>query len=226
MPSDADRERIKIITETVGTLEALVVRPSAPTAVYVFAHGAGAGMDHSFMESVSELLLDRSIATVRFNFPYMSAGRGYPDRPPVLKHAIAAVIGYAAENFSGVHLVAGGKSMGGRILADALAEKQTAPVDGLVFFGYPLHAPGKDSVVRAKLLAETGVPMLFLQGTRDKLARIDLIADVVAALTDAELYTVDDADHSFKVPKRTGKTHSDVLGELADRFENWLERRS
>ncbi|NNE34099.1 MAG: alpha/beta hydrolase [Rhodothermales bacterium] len=203
-------------------MEGLVCTPADPIAAYVFAHGAGAGMTHRFMESVSERLAERSIATLRFNFPYMSAGRRFPDRPPVLKLALASVIGFAVREFEGIPILGGGKSMGGRILADALAEGSVSPLNGLIFFGYPLHPPGKETTSRADLLDQVECPMLFLQGTRDKLARIDLLETVVSRLPTATLHRIAEADHSFRVPKRTGLSESDVLNQLADTVLEWL----
>jgi len=203
-------------------IEILVDAPDDPSCVYVFGHGAGAGMTHRFMSSVAALLVERSIAVVRFNLRYMTAGRRYPDRPPELYRAADAAIRYARSQFPDLKIFAGGKSMGGRVTADAVSLGQAPAVDGFVFFGYPLHAPGKSSTDRANHLLSLQVPMLFLQGSRDKLADPDLMREIAGALPSATLHFVSDADHSFNVPKRTGMTHEEVLANLADAVVAWL----
>ena len=203
-------------------LDGILLAPPKPIAVYVFAHGAGAGMESDFMEVMATNLAERNIASFRYNFPYMTSGKKYPDRPHVIKPIIGDAIRFAASHYSGIPLLAGGKSMGGRLTADAVAE-EIASVDGLVFFGYPLHAPGKDSRERARLLRDVSVPMLFLQGARDRLARIDLITEVVAELPLAKIHVIESGNHSLKVPKKTGKSNSQIWSELADTVVSWLD---
>jgi predicted alpha/beta-hydrolase family hydrolase len=192
--------------------------------VYVFAHGAGAGMNHPFMTRASEALSARGIATHRFDFPYMKAGRSRPDSPAVAEAAVRAAVAEAARVSPGLPLFAGGKSFGGRMTSQAQAKEPLPGVRGLVFFGFPLHAPGRPGVERAEHLSAVEIPMLFLQGTRDEFASLDLLQGVVRRLgSRATLHLIDEGDHSFKVPKRTGKTERDVLDELATTIQQWAD---
>ena len=192
--------------------------------VYVFAHGAGAGMNHPFMTRASEALSARGIATHRFDFPYMKAGRSRPDSPAVAEAAVRAAVAEAARVSPGLPLLAGGKSFGGRMTSQAQAKEPLPGVRGLVFFGFPLHAPGRPGVERAEHLSAVEIPMLFLQGTRDEFASLDLLQGVVKRLgSRATLHLIDEGDHSFKVPKRTGKTERDVLDELATTIQQWAD---
>jgi predicted alpha/beta-hydrolase family hydrolase len=191
--------------------------------LYVFAHGAGAGMNHPFMRRVAEALEVRGIATHRYEFPYMQARKSRPDPPAVAEAAVRAAVAEAAGAVPGVPIFAGGKSFGGRMTSQAQASGPMPGVRGLAFFGFPLHPPGRPGTSRAEHLAAVDVPMLFLQGTRDEFAQLDLLQRVVRDLGDrATLHLVDEGDHSFKVPKRTGKTEIDVMNELADAFQQWV----
>ena len=190
--------------------------------VYVFAHGAGAGMNHPFMLRASAALEARGIATYRYEFPYMQAKKSRPDPPAVAEEAVRKAVAEAARNYPGLPILAGGKSFGGRMTSQAQASQPMPGVRGLVFFGFPLHAPGKPGTSRAEHLTSVDVPMLFLQGTRDEFAQLDLLQQVVKGLGDrAKLHLIEEGDHSFKVPKRTGKTETDVMNELADTFLQW-----
>ncbi|HLZ45227.1 MAG TPA: alpha/beta family hydrolase [Gemmatimonadales bacterium] len=192
--------------------------------VYVFAHGAGAGMNHPFMQRAAEALGARGIATHRFNFPYMDAKKSRPDPPAVAEEAVRKAVAEAARAHPGVRILAGGKSFGGRMTSQAQASQPMPGVRGLVFFGFPLHPPGKPGTNRADHLTAVDVPMLFLQGTRDEFAQPDLLRKVIDGLGDrASLHLIDDGDHSFKVPKRTGKTETDVMNELADTILKWTD---
>src|SRR5512145_2156755 len=192
--------------------------------VYVFAHGAGAGMNHPFMTRASEALSARGIATHRFDFPYMKAGRTRPDSPGVAQAAVRAAVAEAARVSPGLPLFAGGKSFGGRMTSQAQAKDPLPGVRGLVFFGFPLHPPGRPNVDRAEHLSQIEIPMLFLQGTRDEFASLDLLQGVVKRLgSRATLHLIKEGDHSFKVPKRTGKTERDVLEELATTIQHWVD---
>ena len=192
--------------------------------VYVFAHGAGAGMNHPFMTRASEALSVHGIATHRFDFPYMKAGRSRPDSPAVAEAAVRAAVLEAARASPGLPLLAGGKSFGGRMTSQAQAKEPLPGVRGLVFLGFPLHAPGRPGVERAEHLSAVEIPMLFLQGTRDEFASLDLLQGVVKRLgSRATLHLIDEGDHSFKVPKRTGKTERDVLDELATTIQQWAD---
>ena len=185
--------------------------------LYVFAHGAGAGMEHAFMTDMAERLAARRVATFRWQFPYMEAGRGRPDRTAILTAAVRAAVEAAALALPGLPLLAGGKSMGGRMSAYAQAEAPLPGVRGLAFTGFPLHPPKRPGTQRAEPLARVDVPMLFLQGTRDDLADLGLMRGVCEELGDvARLHVVDGADHGFHVLKRSGRTDAEVLDELAD----------
>ena len=193
--------------------------------VYVFAHGAGAGMNHPFMQRAAEALEARGIAPHRFDFPYMQAKKSRPDPPAVAEEAVRQAVAEAARQHPGLPILAGGKSFGGRMTSQAQASQPMPGVRGLVFFGFPLHPPGRPGTSRAEHLTAVDVPMLFLQGTRDEFAQRDLLQQVVRGLGDrATLHLVEDGDHSFKVPKRTGKSEADVMNELADTFVQWADK--
>ncbi len=191
----------------------------------MFAHGAGAGMNHPFMQRAADALEARGIATQRFDFPYMQAKKSRPDPPAVAEEAVRQAVAEAARNHPGLPILAGGKSFGGRMTSQAQASQPMPGVRGLVFFGFPLHPPGRPGTSRAEHLTAVDVPMLFLQGTRDEFAQRDLLQQVVRGLGDrATLHLVEDGDHSFKVPKRTGKSEADVMNELADTFVQWADK--
>jgi predicted alpha/beta-hydrolase family hydrolase len=215
-----------VATRSSGEVSALLLRPAEAGALYVFAHGAGAGMRHAFMEAVAQRLARRDVATLRYNFPYMEVGRRGPNPAPVLVKSVRSAVAEAARLAPGLPLVAGGKSMGGRMTSTAAAAEALPGVRGLAFFGFPLHAAGKPSAERGAHLTGVGLPMLFLQGTRDRLADLSLLEPLVSELQPPpELHVVDDADHGFHVPKRSGRTDDDVLDELCDVFTRWLDRR-
>ena len=191
----------------------------------MFAHGAGAGMNHPFMQRAAEALEARGIAPHRFDFPYMQAKKSRPDPPAVAEEAVRQAVAEAARQHPGLPILAGGKSFGGRMTSQAQASQPMPGVRGLVFFGFPLHPPGRPGTSRAEHLTAVDVPMLFLQGTRDEFAQLDLLQQVVRGLGDrATLHLVEDGDHSFKAPKRTGKSEADVMNELADTFVQWADK--
>lgn len=195
----------------------LLVAPPKPCALYVLAHGAGAGMTHPFMAAVAEGLKARGIATYRYDFPYMQKGSKRPDSPKVAHAAVRAAVAEAAKALPGVPIFAGGKSFGGRMTSQAQGAEAMPGVQALIFLGFPLHGAGKPSDERAAHLADVKVPMLFLQGSRDNLAHLDLLKPVVKSLgARATLKVFEDADHSFHVPARTGKKDADVLAEVLD----------
>lgn len=197
---------------------------ASPRYLYVFAHGAGAGMHHPFMERASEALGRHDIATHRYEFPYMKAGKNRPDSPAVAEAAVREAVREAGQKMPGLPLLAGGKSFGGRMTSQAQAKEPLPGVRGLVFFGFPLHPPGRPGIERAEHLSAIQIPMLFLQGTRDEFATLDLLQGVVKRLgSRATLHPIEEGDHSFKVPKRTGKTESDVLEELATTVQQWAD---
>lgn len=200
-----------------GDVTGLWWRPRGARALYVFAHGAGAGMRHHFMEAACAALAERRIATLRYAFPYSEAGRKRPDHRNVLEATVRAAVAEGVRRGRGLPVLAGGKSMGGRMTSQAAAKEALPGVRGLVFHGFPLHGAGKPSDERAAHLTDVGLPMLFLQGTRDALADLDLLAPVCRALGPAaQLHIVEGADHSFHVLKRSGRTEEEVLEELSD----------
>jgi len=204
----------------------LVEGPANPKAVYVLAHGAGAGMNHPFMTAVAKGLAERGIATLRYNFPYMERGSKRVDSPAIAQAAVREAVAEAARTFPNVPLLAGGKSFGGRMTSQAQAESPLPGVRGLVFLGFPLHPPGKPSTDRAAHLSSVKIPMLFLQGTRDEFAQLDLLRPLIGKLgSGATLKLFDDADHSFKVPARSGRKAAEVLAELLDTTASWIAAR-
>jgi predicted alpha/beta-hydrolase family hydrolase len=208
--------------DKLGQVSALLLRPADPWLLYVLAHGAGAGMRHPFLESVSGSLAKRGVATFRYQFPYLEAGRGRPDPPPILEATVRAAVAKAGELLPELSIIAGGKSLGGRMTSGAAAAQPLDRVKGLAFLGFPLHPPGQPGTRRAEHLRRVDVPMLFLQGTRDAFARLDLITDVCRALEPrATLHVVEGADHSFGVLKRSGRAPAQVLDELADIIAQW-----
>jgi len=209
-------------TASTGEVTGILVRPHAATALFVHAHGAGAGMRHAFMEASAARLADRGVATFRYHFPYMERGRGGPNPAPVLVKTVRSAVAEAARLAPDLPLLAGGKSMGGRMTSTAAASEALPGVRGLAFFGFPLHAAGRPSADRGAHLADVGLPMLFLQGTRDKLAELSLLEPLLADVRPAPvLHVVEGADHGFHVLKRSGRTDDDVLAELAERFASW-----
>lgn len=203
---------------------ALLLRPPDATALYLFAHGAGAGMRHPFMEDAARDLAVRRIATLRYEFPYMAAGRRRPDSRRALVHTVRAAVREAAALASDLPLIAGGKSMGGRMTSIAAAEAPLGDVRGLVFHGFPLHRPGDPSDSRADHLASLSLPMLFVQGSRDRLAELDRIRLVCGRLgSTAALRVIEGADHGFSVLKRSGRSSDDVRAELADVVARWIQ---
>jgi hypothetical protein len=209
-------------SESSGDVSALLVRPEGATCLYVFAHGAGAGMRHRFMEAVVERLADRGVATFRYQFPYMEAGRRAPNRAPILVETVRSAIAEAARLAPDLPMVAGGKSMGGRMTSTAAASERLPGVQGLAFFGFPLHAPGRPSADRGAHLADVRLPTLFLQGTRDKLADLSLLEPLLKSVHPRPtLHVVEGADHSFHVLKRSGRNDDEVLDEICGAFVDW-----
>jgi len=221
--ADAEARKIEV-GERAGAVSALLRRPDDARALLVLAHGAGADMRHAFLEGIATRLAARDLATLRFQFPYAEAGRRRPSPGPVLRATVRAALAAAGELAPDLPRVAAGKSMGGRMTSLLAAEE---PIDarGIVFFGFPLHAAGKPpSTERGEHLAETTLPLLFLQGTRDKLADLALLEPLAAGLGPrARLHRVEGADHGFHVLKRSGRTDDAVLDELADVTRDFVE---
>jgi predicted alpha/beta-hydrolase family hydrolase len=198
--------------------------PAAARACCVLAHGAGAGMTHPFMAGIAGGLADRRIATLRYQFPYMERGSRRPDGPKLAHATVRAAAVEAARLVPAVPLFAGGKSFGGRMTSQAQAALPLPNVRGLVFLGFPLHPAGRPSAERGDHLLRVEIPMLFLQGTRDSLAEVQLLESVTARLGPrATLRLFHDADHSFHVPARTGRQDADVRAELLDALAEWME---
>ena len=206
----------------VDDVSGLLLRPTDARLLYVLAHGAGAGMRHPFLEAISQRLAEQGVATLRYQFRYMEQRSRRPDPPAVAAATVRAAVVEAARLAPGLPLVAGGKSFGGRMTSTAQAEEPLPGVRGLVFLGFPLHPPGRPDDKRAEHLARVTIPMLFLQGTRDEFADLALLRPVVQRLGDrATLHLVEGGDHSFKVPKKSGRTEGDVMGELARAIVTW-----
>jgi uncharacterized protein len=203
-------------------LSGLWDKAADPRAVAVIAHGAGSDMRHAFYTGIARVLVAEGVSALRFNFPYMSAGRRAPDKPPVLMAAWRSVLEEAGRLGQGLPLVATGKSLGGRMGSMVAAEDGKGfSGAGLVFFGYPLHAPGKTEKIRDEHLYQVTVPMLFIEGTSDSLARFDLIQDVVKRLAPrARLHPIEGGDHSFRVrgKKRDDREIGEELGAIAAPF--------
>jgi uncharacterized protein len=216
-------QQLEIGIAKSGAVSGLLTSPVEARACFVFAHGAGAGMTHPFMETFAAGLGERGIATLRYQFPYMEKASRRPDPPTVAHATVRAAVAEAARACPGLPLIAGGKSFGGRMTSQAQAIAPLAGVRGLAFLGFPLHPAGKSSSDRAKHLAEVQVPMLFMQGTRDNLAELALIEPVVTSLGPlASLHLVSGADHSFHVAARSGRNDREVMKEILDTFSTWI----
>jgi predicted alpha/beta-hydrolase family hydrolase len=216
-------QSLKLDIENAASVSALLLRPDNARACFVFAHGAGAGMSHPFMETVATGLCDRDIATLRYQFPYMEKGSKRPDAPAVAHAAVRAAVKEAARCCHGMPLIAGGKSFGGRMASQAQAIAPLPGVRGLAFLGFPLHPPGKPSTSRAAHLSDIKIPMLFLQGTRDDFAEMALLEPVVAGLGGlASLHVVREGDHSFHVLARSGRNDREVMVEALDALSAWV----
>lgn len=221
-PGDAPAERIDL-----GGHPGLAIVPPAARALYVLAHGAGAGMRHSFLAAVAGALALRDIATVRWEFPYMAAGKPRPDRAEVAEAAAREVWAAAVARYGHLALFAGGKSFGGRMTSRAHAGLPLPALRGLIFLGFPLHPPDKPGVERAEHLATAAGPLLFVQGDSDELAGLRRLRPVVAKLgARAELHVVRAADHGFDVQVRSGRTRAEVIDEICDTVASWITHRA
>lgn len=219
-------EEIKFIAgEKGGQVSGLVVLPKGANAVLVFAHGAGAGMRHRFMEETAQKLADRAVATLRYQFPYMEKGTKRPDSEAVLTECVRAAVTTAKKYTDGLPVFAGGKSMGGRMTSLAAAKEPLESVRGLIYFGFPLHAAGKPSVNRGDHLFDIKLPMLFLQGSRDALANLKLLKPLCARLgKKIELLVIDGGDHSFHLLKSSGRSDDHALDEAVAKASSWISR--
>jgi uncharacterized protein len=215
----------RIAVEANGEVPAILVRPENARYLLVLAHGAGAGMTHPFMGRLADELAGAGVATFRYQFPYMHNRRRVPDLPEVLTATVAAAVRAGSQTVPGLPLLAGGKSMGGRMSSQAAAQGLLGGVRGLVFFGFPLHPPKRPGTKRAEHLAKVEIPMLFLQGTRDDLADLSLLRPITDKLGRlATLHVIDGADHSFHVLKKSGKSDAGMLQELAQTTSKWADK--
>ena len=209
------------------SVSGILLTPAKVTTCFVFAHGAGAGMNHAFMARFAEGLAVRGVATLRYQFPYMDNGSKRPDVPKIAHGAVRAASAEALRRFPRLPLIAGGKSFGARMTSQAQALEPLAGIRGLAFVGFPLHPAGKPAVDRADHLMQVGIPMLFLQGTRDELAVLELLQPVVKELGAlATLELLEDADHSFHVRARSGQTDAQVMSAMLDTFVEWASKRA
>lgn len=207
------------------SVSALLQAPPDARACYVLAHGAGAGMTHSFMEAVADGLAGRGVATLRYQFPYMERGSKRPDAPPLAHAAVRAAAAEAHRLWPHLPIFAGGKSFGGRMTSQAQATQPLPGVVGIAFLGFPLHPAGKPSQERAAHLQQVLCPMWFWQGTRDELADMALLKPIVEQLgTRATLEIAPEADHSFHVPARSGRKDAEVLSDGLDALARWIDR--
>ncbi len=212
------------LNDKLGKISLTVEAPSEPEAIIIIAHGAGAGMNHGFMADISHRLVNLGLTVVRFNFPYMEQGRKSPGSPKGNIEAWKLVVEHIQSLHPDLSLFLSGKSYGGRMASHLLSEKLVENTMGIIYFGFPLHAPGRDSKDRAAHLPNVPVPQLFLQGTNDKLANIDLIDEVVKELPKGDLSVFEHADHSFNVPKKSGKAKDEIMQELAETTASWIKK--
>jgi uncharacterized protein len=217
-------KHLRFEAEPGREVSALMLTPPKPKFLLVLGHGAGAGMNHPFMANLADALAVADVASLRYQFPYMEAGRHVPDRPATLTATVAAAVRAASQAAPKLPVFAGGKSMGGRMTSQTAAQGLLPDVRGLVFFGFPLHQPNRPDTKRAEHLAEVKIPMLFLQGTRDTLADLKLLRPALKKLgSRATLHIIDTADHSFHVLKSASKTNAEILQELAATAANWMQ---
>jgi len=205
-----------------GEVSALLVRPSDASILLVLGHGASTNMRHTTLQTIAERMADAGLATFRYNFPYMEYGRGR-DSQEVCTATVRSAVAAAHKAAPDLSLLAGGHSFGGRMTSTAASEAPLENVDGLVFFSFPLHQPGKLDTKRADHLSAVTVPMLFLSGTRDEMASLDLIRPVCKKLGKrATLHLLDTADHGFRILKRSRKSQEDVFVEMARVLKEWV----
>jgi uncharacterized protein len=215
-------ELLTVTVDSAHTVSGLLLRPANARAWFAFAHGAGAGMNHPFMESFATALAAGGIASLRYQFPYMERRARRPDAPRLAQATVRAAVTEASRHAGTLPLFAGGKSFGGRMTSQAQATSPLPGVRGLAFLGFPLHPAKRPSDERARHLFDVRIPMLFLQGTRDDLADVELIGGTTKQLGErTSLHLVQGADHSFRVPVRSGRTPAEVRSEMRDAFIAW-----
>jgi len=206
------------VSPSIGAVSAEYTIPQTSICVMTLAHGAGAGMNHSFMVTLAKSLAEKEIATLRFNFPFAELKKGRPDIPAVAHKTVEAAIYNVQEQFPSLPLFVAGKSFGGRMTSQYLSVHPQTAVKGIIFYGFPLHPSGKPSIERAEHLKDVKTPMLFLQGTRDELATSSLIESVCSSLPNAELVKIEGADHAFKAGKQN------VIQILTNETQIWIEK--
>jgi len=212
-------------TQSSGEVSAILMRPENARWLLVLGHGAGAGMRHSFMEAAAQQLARNGIATFRYQFPYIEQGKRSPNPLPILMKTVRSAVAAASETAGDLPCIAGGKSLGGRMTSSTAAKEPLPGVKGIIFFGFPLHAPGRQSNDRAEHLYDVNVPMLFLQGMRDKLADLEFLRPVFDKLgTQATLHTIEWADHGFHVPKKSGRMDDEIIEELGKTAGDWVSK--
>ena len=206
------------VADTIGSVSAMYITPEKPRCIVTLAHGAGAGMDHPFMEALAHSLAEASVATLRFNFPFAERGKGRPDRPEIAHATVAAALAKAKEIHPDLPLLVAGKSFGGRMSSQYLAAYPDEMVRGLIFYGFPLHPAGKPGTERSDHLRSLETPMLFLQGTKDALATWALIESVCRSLPTASLVGLEGVDHSFR------RGRADIITKLVAETVRWVSR--
>ena len=222
--ASAHLQPLTISVDDTRRVSGLLQIPPGARACYVLAHGAGAGMAHPFMASIAEGLVERDVATLRYQFPYMERGSKRPDSPKLAQAVVRVAVEEMSRFAPDLALIAGGKSFGGRMTSQAQAASPLPGVKGIAFLGFPLHAPGRPSDERGKHLFDVQIPMLFMQGTRDEFADLELLQPLVKQLgARATLKLFPDADHSFHVPVRTGRKDLDVRAEMLDVLAGWID---
>ncbi|MEP1032329.1 alpha/beta family hydrolase [Ekhidna sp.] len=213
------------LNDKLGKISIEIEEANTPEAILILAHGAGAGMHHPFMVSISSDIAAANISTIRFNFPYMEQGRKSPGSPKANIETWGLIVEHISKTYPRLPIFISGKSYGGRMASHLLAQDYPETVRGIVYFGFPLHAPGRDSKDRAAHLKMVNVPQLFIQGSNDKLANIELMNEVIETLQNADMQVIEEGDHSFNVPKRSGMTKQDVMKLLVQSSTDWMKSK-
>lgn len=211
------------VNSTIGTISTLSIIPKKMSNLMILGHGAGAGMQHRFMQGLAEALASKGIGTVRYNFPYMENRKGRPDVPAIAQRTILSVIEEVSRLYPNQRIVLAGKSFGGRMASQTMAKYPAANIRALIFYGFPLHSPAKPGTDRAAHLFDVKIPMLFLQGDRDALARLDLLQPLIQQLPLATLQILVGGDHSFKFLKSSGISEDEALNSLANKSSEFLQ---
>ncbi len=214
------------VSEEIGTISLIYNQAVESDTIIILAHGAGAGMHHPFLQKIAFTLQKAGINVLRFQFPYMEKGKKLPDKPLIALETIKAVYLFAKGNFKPNKIFLAGKSFGGRMSSLLLAQHPDLEVDGLIFYGFPLHPMGKPGIERADHLSQIQIPMLFLQGENDKLARLNLLEEVVENHPTATLKTLHFGDHSFYTPKKSGMSEEEVNDWLVTETTVWIKQNT